>query len=138
MAAVTGVKGAVVIPGTHGIPTALVTRWTMSVEREVFDISNFDNATNERTKLGGMVHIVGTLEGIVDSTTTPPLTDLIKEDSLGIAALQLEIDAGATKNYSFSAIITSLAFDIPKAGVATFVASFESTNDGALILVDQA
>jgi len=124
MAALSGATGSVTNTAVVG-QTTLITRWTASVERDIHDISNFDTATNERTKLGGMMDLKGTCEGTVDDGAMLVLTQLQAEDSTGTAAFVLTSKAGNT--YSFTAIVSNLSMDVPKGGVQTWSMAFESS-----------
>lgn len=127
MASLTGVRGNVTVTAGFGAPVALFTRWQGSVDREVFEISSFDDATNERVKLGGMMHMVGTAEGTIDSATTPALTDFLAEDTTGVAGFVVSLISGV-KEYGFKAILSNLSIDVAKTGVQTFTLAFESVD----------
>ena len=125
MAAISGALGGITNVTGDG-QTALITRWTASVDREVFDISNFDDATtNARTKLGGMYDLKGTCEGTVDSGSMADLTGIQAVDSTGTANMILKSATG--QQYDFTAITSNLSLDTPKVGVQTFTLSFESS-----------
>lgn len=125
MAAISGALGGITNTTTDG-QTGLITRWTASIDREVHDITNFDDSTtNARTKLGGMYDLKGTCEGTVNGAAMPALLDVKTPDSTGKASMILTSSAGHT--YTFTAITSNLSLDVPKAGVQTFTLSFESS-----------
>jgi len=137
MAGLTGAKGLVTIPSGAGGQTILITRWTASIDREIFDISNFDDGLNERSKLGGMIHLVGTVEGTIDDAASPVLTQMQAEDSTGTAGFKLVFkDSTTDGEYSFTGIVSNISVDVPKAGRQTFSMSFESS--GAITVVNAA
>lgn len=129
MAALSGATGSVTVVG--GGQTTLITRWTCSIERDIHDISNFDNSTNERTKLGGMMDLKGTVEGTVNDAAMPDIaTQMQAEDSTGTPTFVLLTKAG--KSYTFTALISNISMDVPKGGVQTFTMAFESS--GAIVV----
>lgn len=129
MGAITGVKGLVtLVPATHGGQTILITRWNGTFDRELHEISSFDDQTNEREFVGGAYHMTGTIEGTVDDAATPLLAQLQAEDSVGNSGFQLDLVSGA-RFYSMTAIFSNLTVESTKNALATFSMAFESSGD---------
>lgn len=128
MAALSGVKGNISLPAGTGTPL-LVIRWQGSFEREIFDVSGFDNALNERDKVGGMAHMVGTCDAVVDSSAVPLLTSQQTEDLVAPGNLRLISKRGAVldAHYIFAGMISVTSVDVPKFGLQTWSLQFEST-----------
>jgi hypothetical protein len=128
MAALSGVKGKVTLPA--GVAqAALINRWTASLDRQVFDISSFDSGVNERDKLGGPVHLTGTIEGVVDGTQMILIAQMQEEDLVSTAVFLLVVQTGAVLDGQliFNGALSNTSLDVPKGGVQTFSAAFEST-----------
>lgn len=131
MAAISGVKGKVTIGGS--MQSTFIHKWSMTFTRDVFDVSTFDNATNDAEFIGGMMGAVGTVEGFVSDNqaatpkSPPSLADLQTEDDAGDAGYQFSL-ADGTKEYDFTGIVSNFAIQHSKVdGPVPFTASIEST-----------
>lgn len=133
MAALTGAKGMITLPTTVVLAdqALLITRWSASFERDIFDISSFAPApVNGREKLGGMMVLVGTCEGPVDGAATPIIDKMQEEDYAGVTGFKFTLDTTPVTTdaeYKFSAIIESLELDVPKNGITRYSLAFRST-----------
>ena len=139
MAALSGVKGNISLAtGTGQTSSLLVTRWTSSADREIHDISNFDSPTNERDKLAGMLHLIGTVEGVVDSGAMILLTQMQDEDLTDTATFRLISRRGTSTSaqYNFDGHVSNTSLDVPKGGVQRWSMTFEST--GAISIIEFA
>jgi hypothetical protein len=131
MASLTGCVGAVTIPATEG-PAINVFEWTGDLRRDIFDDSDFNSASNARSKMGGMADMVGTVRGRCQTGVLPTLGDMNVEHDVGAAGFQLESDAANSKNYSFTGILSQVRVTTPKTGQIEVTATFESSGTVAV------
>lgn len=80
--ALTGVSGGFSMNAADGPSTVTFFKWTCRLIRQIIDDSNFGDATNARTKIGGMTHAEGTFEGVA-AGSTPTLGTLLTEHESG-------------------------------------------------------
>lgn len=124
MAIQTGVRGDVTNATGDGVD-AFIFQWSADFQREVFDISNFDDDTNARFKLGGMYHLVGTCQAYLDNGAPPAIADFLTEDFIPTATIVLQ--TFAAKTYTFKAIISNMNVAMEKRGQSIVTLSFESS-----------
>ena len=128
-AAITGQDGSVTIPAAAGGQTGLIYRWNARFEREIHDVSTFDDATAARTKAGGMMKLVGSCDAYFNGTTpaitTAPVTSGVADaDQPVVAGFFLKVST--SRHYSFSGIISSIRIVTEKAGQCVVTMNFQS------------
>lgn len=129
-----GIAGKIIVPGST-VQSALLNKWSMTAARTIHDTSTYDSSLNTRTRMGGMTVYTGTASGFADAATTPILTGLIVVDQPGTSGWSLVLRDGATdQSYTFSAIVTDLAVETSKQGMALISFSFTAT--GAVGITD--
>lgn len=124
-----GTEGKIIVPGST-VQIALLNKWSMSVDRTIHDTSSYDVATNERTRIGGMMVTTGSASGFADAATTPILTAMQTADDAGASGFQLVLRDGTNTDaaYTFTAIVGSMVVEVDKQGMALF--SFDFTVTG--------
>lgn len=136
----TGVSGSVTIPTPPNIAgTANIHffEWRFDITREVFDDSNFDTATNGRTKVGGMYDGVGTARGTSDRADFSTIMDFATLHANPVAAFVLKegdvVDAtGADigdSDYTFAAIIRRITHTCVKPDRVFYDIEFETSGE---------
>lgn len=131
MATITGVGGSVTIPAGANTPGQHISfgRWTADETRDVHDITGFDDAGNRRVKLGGMMRLKGTAEGIIEvnvsTTSGTPSFVATNDDGQAVAGFVLQQAPGDT--LSFSGRIGNVSPTVDKRGLATCTISFSSS-----------
>lgn len=140
MATFTGTKGKVTIPtaaaafasGTGTVPAqsalAQITRWELTVRRDIHPDDTFDSTLGGKTKLGGMYDGVFTLEGFMPASKTLSLTNFQNVDQPPTAACQLDMDS-AGQGFDFSGIFSDFTMSTPKNGLVTFRATGETSGE---------
>ncbi len=124
----TGQDGSVTIPTAAGGQTGLIYRWNARFDREVLDVSTFDDATAARTKAGGMMKITGSCDAYFDGTT--PAID--SAATSGVAMADTPVVAGfvlqviTSRTYTFNAVLSSIRIVAEKAGQIIVTMNFES------------
>lgn len=130
MAVITGVNGDVTIPageGALGSGTVLeLSKWTLSIDREVHDVSKFGGATNEREFIGGMYDGKGTFEAFYRGVEID-IAKLQEANHAPSATFVLTLDT--SKTYTFPAIISGITVTVVKSGLILVSGSFESSGD---------
>lgn len=160
MSLITGVRGRVEIPvdaialtGTPDTVIVNITRWSADIQRDVLDVSVFEdvdgsgNPTNARSKIGGVFHVTGgTAEGFIESTapidlgTASGITveDAVPVDDFVLYTLDNIADAGVAdraattaghKRLRFAALISQIVYNTEKVGMARFTLNFESSGE---------
>jgi hypothetical protein len=124
----SGVSGWVVIPGGAGGQAGLIQRWDAEVIREDFDGTVFTDGShiNARKTLGGMHHLVGSCEAIIDDAAIPVLTHMQTEDASPTAGFELNA-VGSTHGYTFSGILSRISLNVERRGQARVTMNFESS-----------
>lgn len=134
----SGVDGSVTTPA-YGVPQNTVDvhvfAWDGTLDRDVVGDSNFDDATNWKTKLGGMYHMTGTFQGTLVGTGVPlvgrPLgiADFGTKNAQPLASMILQVETGGT--YTFAAILSNLNTRVVKTETrgAIITGTFESDGD---------
>lgn len=152
----SGVRGQVTLPhtvlgvyaGDDTEPTTLGNfyQWSADILRDTLDVSSWSdedalgNPSSARTRIGGMMHLVGRANGWLESSRLvldpeyPADTyhNGINRPSCSIAAgFELIAKIGAVTNHSlsFSGIVSSFYMESPKAGVCRFNLTFESGSE---------
>ena len=132
MATLTGVASSVTIPGGMSLPANLHTfEWTANIQRTIFDDSNFDDATNAITQVGGMYKLVGSFQATVDQADAASIGDLNTEHGVGTDTFVLTLIS--TKKYTFTAIVTSINVVARKNDRVFMTVNFESSGDIAAV-----
>lgn len=131
MAAITGVTGDCEIPTAAGGINVGIFRWSANIQREVFDVTGFDDSGNARIKVGGLYHLVGTCEAY-GQDTIPTLGTMEDDDATATPTFVLTSSAGDT--YTFAGILTDVGPTVEKKGVGTTTMTFESS--GAVVVVE--
>lgn len=128
MASLTGAVGSVTIPGAEG-PSLNIFEWSADIRRDIFEDSDFNSATNARSKRGGMADMVGTIRGRAKEGTTPGIGAMATLHHAGTALFYLEADGavGVDANYKFTGIMSQMRISTPKVGEIEVSATFEST-----------
>lgn len=138
MSVITGVKGTVDLDDQIDVigvgATINVTSWTADVQRDIHDVTPFQDSSqdNQRVKVGGMMHVVGSISGWCDSALAPGIAKLLSMNdpgSTGTAQLATVGPAATGLRYQFKMILSNVNVVIEKTGLATVTASFESTGD---------
>lgn len=125
---VSGSKGAVTVPTAAGGQTIQLFEWTATVERDVSDVSTFDEATNWRVKQGDIAHLTGSATGFFDADTsdTDKITAFATEDDAPTAGFILT--AFTDKNFQFTGILRNVTPSVNKTGgPVTISFNFESS-----------
>lgn len=125
MSVITGVGGSATIPSAAGGGTITIFRWNADYQREVFDATGFSTSGNRRAKIGGMHHLVGTVEGWCDTAGVPTLGTLATDNAAATADFILQTATGDT--YTFSGIIGSINVVVERVGQAIATLGFESS-----------
>lgn len=140
MATFTGTKGVVTIPtgaiafasGTGTTPAqsalAQITRWELTVRRDIHPNDSFDTTLGGKTKIGGMYDGVFTLEGYMPASKTLSLTNFQNVDQAPTALCQLDMDSAA-QGFDFSGIFSDFTVSTPKNGLITFRATGETSGE---------
>lgn len=133
---VSGANGGVTFPTDAGDAgqSLAITDWTATVEREIFDTSNFDATDNWRIKQAGMSRLTGSATGYFDADqTTAAATRKISafsvEDDAADAAITLQVYTG--KTFAFAGIISNVTFAVVKTGGPVSI-SFNFRSSGAV------
>ncbi|KKN19684.1 hypothetical protein LCGC14_0943280 [marine sediment metagenome] len=137
MATLTGVDGSVTL--AEG-PVLNIFEWNADLRRDIFDDSDFTDATNARKKLGGMADLVGTCRGTITGAVgagggPPAIGTMATEHGVGTAGFELESQGATAKNYKFTGILTSVQTTTTKTDRIICTVAFESS--GA-VAVNQA
>lgn len=135
---VSGTTGSVTIPaaagGIAGTPTTgLVFRWNGRFEREVKDVTTFDDSGSARVKRGGMMSVTGTCDAYfnatmpgIDSSQPVGVTSGVGDaDGGGVAGFVLQAFTGRT--YTFPAITRTIRHNIEKTGDSIVTMTFQSS-----------
>lgn len=131
MATLTGVNGSVTL--AEG-PVLNIFEWNADLRRDVFDDSDFTDATNARKKLGGMADLVGTCRGTITGAAgagggPPAIGSMATAHGTGTAGFELESQGATAKNYSFKGILTSVQTTVTKPDRIICTVSFESSDE---------
>lgn len=133
---VGGAKGAVSFATGSGEAgqSLAINEWTATVDREIFDTTNFDGLDNWRTKLGGMAHLTGSATGFFDADTTTAgainkISAFSTQDDAADAAIVLTAYTG--KTFTFTGIISNLTTGVVKTGGPVSI-SFNFESSGAV------
>jgi len=113
----TGVSGGLTIPATEGPSTVHFYRWACRLIRAIFEDSNFDGATNAKTKIGGMCRAEGTFEGTADSASMPTIGTIETEhDAGGTSPFVMILDSVFSTDMaiSFNALLRDVTITTPK------------------------
>lgn len=125
---VTGVNGSVTIPTAAGGQTGLIYRWNGRFEREVKDVTTFDDSGNARVKRGGMMKVTGSCEAYFNGTT--PAIDSGATGGVAIADAIVQggfvLQAATGNTYSFSGAMSSIRIATEKNGDSIVTMNFES------------
>ena len=125
MASLTGCVGSATI--TDG-PTLNIFEWSADIRRTIYDDSDFNSATNARSKMGGMADMVGTIRGRAQTGTTPSIGSMATEHATATGAFYLVSQGGTSdKNYKFAGILSQMRVSEPKQGQVEVTATFESS-----------
>lgn len=129
---ISGVNGKVTVPSAAGGQTIQMFEWTATVERELSDVSTFDEDTNWRVKQGGIAHMTGSATGYFDADTsdTDKITAFATEDDAPTAAFKL-VETTTTapdKMFWFDGILGNVTVNVNKTGgPVTISFTFESS-----------
>ena len=128
MATLTGVGGSVTItePGLAGLSLHFF-EWRATIHRDVFDDSNFDDAKNARTKIGGMYDLKGTARATADQADHPSIGSMATEHATPTAAFVLQLISG--KTLTFAGICSDIAIATVKGDRVFYDLTFESSDD---------
>lgn len=128
---VSGANGGVTFPTAVGGQTIQITDWTGTIDREIFDVSNFDDTDNWRTKQGGMSHLTGSATGFFDADVSDAdkATTFGTEDASPTASCVLT--AYTAKTFTFGGILSNITFGATKAGGPVPI-SFNFESSGAV------
>lgn len=125
---VTGSNGSVTIPAAAGGQTGLIYRWNGRFERQVHDVSTFDDTTSARTKVGGMMKVTGSCDAYFNGTT--PAIDSGATGGVAIADAVVQagfvLQAYTGRTYTFNAAMSSFRIVAEKAGQIIVTMNFES------------
>ena len=124
MATISGVGGSVTIPAAAGGQTITAHRWTADETRDVHDVTGFPDTGNRRVKLGGMMRLKGSVEGILNTSGMPTIL-ASNDDGQPTAGFVLQQAAGDT--LSFAGLITNIGPVVDKRGLAICTISFSSS-----------
>jgi hypothetical protein len=138
MAALTGIDGSVTIPVVAGGQTGLIYRWSADVDREIIDITSFDDSGSARVKRGGMYQLTGSCEAWFDSAQLPELgttpggpagatEGLNVADITPTGSFVLATKTGDT--YTFVGLMTSIRVALEKVGQCVVTMNFKSDGD---------
>lgn len=128
MATLTGVAASVTVPGGLSLPANMhIFEWTANTQRVLFDDSNFDNATNAITQVGGMYKLVGSFQATVDQEDAASIGDLDTEHGVATVGMVLTLISGKTK--TFAAIISNINEVARKNDRVFITVNFESSGD---------
>jgi hypothetical protein len=126
------------LTGCAGGPSINIFEWSADLRRDIYDDSDFNSATNARSKMGGMADLVGTIRGRAKEGTTPDFgttSGMDAEHATAAANFYLVTQGGTTdSNYKFSGLLSQMRISTPKVGQIEVTANFESS--GA-VLVNQ-
>ena len=122
----TGVQGGMTITGSATQSSQLF-KWTSNVPRDLHDVSSWDNANYGKEQIGGMHDLKGSVEGYVLASALPGLTQIQAGESQGDAGFVLQLKTGRT--WTFQGLLSNIKVTVPKQGVATFSANFESSGE---------
>ncbi len=134
MAAIAGIKGAIQFPqasdltGGSGAHQVQASRWSASIDRDVFDASPFDPTSLAKVSVPGLHVMTGTIEGFLDDTTGHDYTHF--QDTAATASMVLTATTGRT--YTFTGIISNWSASADSQGVNTYSCSFQSS--GAIVI----
>lgn len=133
---VSGAKGGVTFPTGSGEAgqSLAINEWTATVEREIFDTTNFDGSDNWRTKLGGMAHLTGSATGFFDADATVAgainkISAFSTQDDAADASITLT--AYTSKTFTFTGIVSNITFGVVKTGGPVSI-SFNFESSGAV------
>jgi hypothetical protein len=124
MATLTGAGGSVTLADG---PSINIFEWSADVRRDIFDDSNFNDAKNARTKMGGMADLAGSCRGTMKSGTTPTFGSMATEHTPPTAAFYLEADNANNTNYKFAANLTNMTIEVRKTDRIIVSVSFQSS-----------
>lgn len=124
---ISGSQGSVTIPGGEKGETISVTAWEATITQDVFDATPFSVTNNARTKGLGMSTMTGTITGFMLDSIEPELGTIATNNAGPISGMILQTSSGDT--YTFSAVVSSMAISVSKAGEAGVTLSFESSGD---------
>lgn len=133
MAAITGVTGSVSFTGL-GAPADAnlrMTRWTANIRRDIHETSNWVDATNAKTKVGGMYDLAGSAEGFLDSGFNLVAGDASGFEAEDAAAAAIVLTASTLRTFTFTGLISNYRVTSEKNGVVTVAFDFESS--GAVV-----
>lgn len=125
---VSGANGGVTIPTAAGGQTIQLFEWTATFERELSDVSTFDEDTNWRVKQGGIGHMTGSATGYfdADASDTDKITAFATEDDAPTASCILTAYTG--KTFQFTGILGNVTVNSAKTGgPVTISFTFESS-----------
>lgn len=131
MAAITGIDGSVTIPAVAGGQTGLIYRWSADIEREIIDITSFDDSGSAKVKAGGMHQLTGSCEAYFDSTALPVIdgdSGLTVADAVATVA-DFELQTKTGDKYTFGGLITSIRVAVEKVGQCIVTMNFQSDDD---------
>ena len=132
MAAITGIAGSVTIPtAVAGGQTGLIYRWSADIEREIIEVTTFDDAGSARVKAGGMHQLTGSCEAYFDSAILPLLAGTSGIETADAPATSgdfvLQTKTGDT--YTFGGLVTSIRVATEKVGGCIVTLNFQSDDD---------
>ena len=123
----TGALGSITLPGST-TQTTQIFRWQGTIAGDVVETTDFDAATYHETAARTMYDLKGSCDGWVENTAVPVLTQIQLGESTGTAGFALIARSGGTDSaYTFTGILSSIRVGVPKGGLCTFTASFESS-----------
>ena len=120
MAKISGASGTATFDST----VIVITGWTVDVAGEVINTTDSGDTTWESFIAKGFTSWSGTFEGFAVAGTADP--------TIGGAAATLSLVAGATDNYSGSAIMTGVSTVVDVPGAEAVKKSFTFQGTGTL------
>lgn len=135
MAALTGIDGAVTIPAVAGGQTGLIYSWSADIDREIIDVTSFDDSGSARKKRGGMYQLTGSCEAWFDAYQFPELGDAGATEGLNVADVtptgSFELYTKTGDKYSFVGLMISIRVALEKVGQCIVTMSFKSDGEVA-------
>lgn len=134
MATLTGIGGTVTLQGLEGAPGSQfhVFEWTLDLQREVFDDTNFDSSgnvdENARTKVGGMYHGVGRVRATAAKDEAFDLADF-QTSHAGPSTGNFVLTAATGRAYTFKGMIANINVAVAKRDRVFYDISFNTSGD---------
>lgn len=131
MATLTGVGGSVTIAEIATAAALHFFEWSLDIQRDVIDDSNFSDASNARTFIDGLYHGVGRARATAAQSQALQLGKLDVEHAQPTADFELRSQTGAVAHtaYTFSGIITGLTVAVNKRDRVFYDVAFETSGD---------